>query len=156
MGFEDRAFNYKKKKSGDFVFNKTRSIVGRLYERRQTIVVSPTDSLLTALKRFRDNSVSQLPVIDEGEFVGILTDKVVMQYANLEEEKMNHTVAQLDVTHYPVVTTSNTLEEVQSVLEDEIYVVVYENAKFLGLITRIDMLNYLYRLDKFGKDCEEC
>lgn len=156
MGFEDRAFNYKKKKSGDFVFNKTRSVVGRLYERRQTIVVSPTDSLLTALKRFRDNSVSQLPVIDEGEFIGILTDADVMAYAGLQEERMNHPVANVDVTNYSVLTTSNTLEEIEHVLKVENYVVVYENAKFLGLITRIDLLNYLYRMDKFGKDCEEC
>lgn len=156
MGFEDRAFNYKKKKNGDFVFNKTRSVVGRLYERRQTIVVSPTDSLLTALKRFRDNSVSQLPVIDDGQFVGILTDNMVMEYARLIPERMRDPVSKIDVSDFPIVTTSNTLQEVQRTLWKESYVVVYENAKFLGLITRIDLLNYLYRMNEYGKDCEEC
>ncbi|MBT8142538.1 MAG: pyridoxal-phosphate dependent enzyme [Gammaproteobacteria bacterium] len=151
MGFEDRPFNRSPKTGKE---NTTRAIIGRLYERRQTIVVSPTDSLLTALKRFRDNSVSQLPVIDDGEFAGILTDSMVMQYASLNPGRMHDPVSNIDITDFPILTSSNTLEEVQAVLEDESYVVVFEDARFLGLITRIDILNYLYRMDLFEKNCE--
>jgi len=153
MGFEDRAFN-KSIKTGKT--NAVRAIVGRLYEKRQTIVVAPSDSLLTALKRFRDNSVSQLPVIDDGEFVGILSDQMVMEYTNLNSEKMSHSISDLDISDYPIVTSSNTLEEIQHVLKKVSYVVVFENGKFLGLITRIDLLNYLYRQDRFKSNCEEC
>jgi len=145
MGFIDRPFNLSQKTGKT---NDTRSIIGRLYEKRQTIVVAPTDSLLTALKRFRDNSVSQLPVIDEGKFVGILSDQMVMEYTSLDEQKMHHPISNVDVTDYPIVTSSNTLSEVQDVLKTVSYVVVFEDSQFLGLITRIDLLNYLYRKDR--------
>jgi len=153
MGFEDRAFN-KSTKTGKT--NPARAIVGRLYEKRQAIVVAPTDSLLTALKRFRDNGISQLPVIDEGEFIGILSDQMVMQYTNLHSEKMRDPISKLDVSDFPIVTSANTLQEIQEVLKKVSYVVVFESGRFLGLITRIDILNYLYRQDLFDKNCEEC
>lgn len=144
MGFEDRAFNQSPVTGKT---NETRAIIGRLYEKRQTIVVAPSDSLLTALKRFRDNGVSQLPVIDEGEFAGILSDQMVMDHAGLDPKRMHDPISKIDTSIYPIVTSSNTLEEIQNVLQTETYVVVFENAKFLGLITRIDILNYLYRQD---------
>ena len=61
---------------------------------------------------------------------------------------MHHPISNLDVSEYPIVTSSNTLEEIRNVLNENTYVVVFEDAKFLGLITRIDLLNYLYRLDR--------
>lgn len=151
MGFVDRPFDRVKNsdsKKGKKSKQPTREVIGRLYGKRQTIVVAPSDSLFTALKRFKDNSISQLPVIEDGEFKGILTDQMVMAYSDLNPENMHHPISNLDVSEYPIVTSSNTLEEIRNVLNENTYVVVFEDAKFLGLITRIDLLNYLYRLDR--------
>ena len=65
---EDQGFIEREK------FDDLRDLVGRPHGERATITVGPTDILTTAHNRLRNAGFSQLPVMDEGDLVGVVTE----------------------------------------------------------------------------------
>jgi cystathionine beta-synthase len=57
-----------------------RDLVGRPHGERATITVGPTDILTTAHNRLRNAGFSQLPVMDEGTLVGVVTEDAIIQF----------------------------------------------------------------------------
>ncbi len=51
-----------------------RELISRRYEEGSVITVAPDDTLLTAFQRMRMADVSQVPVIDNGQCVGVLDE----------------------------------------------------------------------------------
>ncbi|MEN0045111.1 MAG: pyridoxal-phosphate dependent enzyme, partial [Pseudomonadota bacterium] len=62
-------------------FGDLRDLIGRLHGERATITVGAGDVLTTAHNRLRNAGVSQLPVMDEGELVGVITEDDLIRYA---------------------------------------------------------------------------
>jgi cystathionine beta-synthase len=79
---EDQGF-IEREKFGDL-----RDLVGRPHGERATITVGPTDVLTTAHNRLRNAGFSQLPVMDEGELVGIVTEDAIIQFVYGKPELM--------------------------------------------------------------------
>jgi cystathionine beta-synthase len=136
---EDQGF-IQREQHGDL-----RDLVGRPHGERATITVGPTDVLTTAHNRLRNAGFSQLPVMDEGKLVGVVTEDTIIQHVFGKPELMNTPVADAMESAFIKLDTSASINNLVSMLSVQPYAAILDGEEFVGLITRSDVLNYLRR-----------
>ena len=122
-----------------------RDLILRPYVHRDTVVVAPGDLLITAYNRMKLYDVSQLPVMDGDRIVGIVDESDVLLHVYRDETRFRDAVSTAMVSKLQVLDVKSPIESLLPVFEVGHVAIVMEGEKFLGLITRIDLLNYLRR-----------
>jgi cystathionine beta-synthase len=89
--------------------------------------------------------VSQLPVMDGDRIVGIVDESDVLLHVYLDEARFRDPVSTAMVSKLQVLDVKEPIESLLPVFEVGHVAIVMDGEKFLGLITRIDLLNYLRR-----------
>ncbi len=120
-----------------------RDLIGRPHDERATITVGPTDVLTTAHNRLRNAGFSQLPVMDEGTLVGVVTEDAIIQFAFGKPDLMHSNVAKAMQTAFIRLEKDTSVNNLVAMLSVQPYAAVTDGDKFLGLITRADVLNHL-------------
>jgi len=120
-----------------------RDLIGRPHGERATITVGTTDILTTAHNRLRNAGFSQLPVMDEGQLVGVVTEDAIIQFTFGKPELMNATVGEAMETAFIKLDKSTSMNNLVAMLSVQPYAAVMDDDDFLGLITRSDVLNFL-------------
>ena len=136
---EDQGF-IRRKEHGDL-----RDLIGRPHDERATITVGPTDILVTAHNRLRNAGFSQLPVMEEGKLVGIVTEDTIIQYVFNDPTLMNAPVGDAMESAFIQLPRETSVNNLVAMLHVQPYAAVMDGDHFLGLITRADVLNYLRR-----------
>ncbi len=136
---EDQGF-IERKKFGDL-----RDLIGRLHGERATITIGPTDVLTTAHNRLRNAGFSQLPVMEEGGLVGIITEDAIIQFVYGKPDLMNAPVRDAMESAFIKLDKSESVNNLVAMLRVQPYAAILDGEEFLGLITRSDVLNYLRR-----------
>ena len=97
-----------------------------------------------AVERMRTYDISQLPVFDRGRSVGSVSDGELMQKL-LEDPSLNEaSVAKVMADPFPLVDPGSDLEHVyRLLLRGSPAVLVGTDAKIEGIISRIDVIEYL-------------
>ena len=124
-------------------FGDLRDLIGRLHDERATITVGPTDVLTTAHNRLRNAGFSQLPVMDAGVLVGVVTEDAIIQFVFGKPELMKSMVEDAMQTAFIRLEKDASINNLVAMLSVQPYAAVMDGPKFLGLITRSDVLNYL-------------
>jgi cystathionine beta-synthase len=122
-----------------------RDLILRPYSQRDTVVVGPTDVLTVAYQRMKLYDVSQLPVMDGDRIVGILDESDVLLHVYADETRFRDPVSTAMVSKLQQLEVKSPIEALLPVFELGHVAIVMDGEKFLGLITRIDLLNYLRR-----------
>jgi cystathionine beta-synthase len=131
-----------------------RDLIGRPHEHRATITVGPDDVITTAHNRLRNAGFSQLPVIDSDDLVGVITEDDIIRYAFGRPALMDEPVRLAMRTSFLKVDRDTSVDNLVALLHGDSYAAVTEDGgrRFLGLITRSDVLNYLRRLHQRVRD----
>jgi cystathionine beta-synthase len=122
-----------------------RDLLLRPFSRRDTVVVGPNELLMTAYTRMKLYDVSQLPVIDGSRIVGILDESDVLMHVHAEEARFRDSVATAMISDLQMLDVRSPIQSLLPVFERGHVAIVVDGQQFLGLITRIDLLNYLRR-----------
>ena len=136
---EDQGF-IRRETTGDL-----RDLIGRPHDERATITVGPTDVLTTAHNRLRNAGFSQLPVMDGGELVGVVTEDAIIQFVFGKPELMNAAVSEAMESAFIKLDKDTSVNNLVAMLHVQPYAAIMDGGTFLGLITRSDVLNYLRR-----------
>ncbi len=120
-------------------------LILRPYAKRDTVVVSPSDTLNVAYQRMKLYDVSQLPVMEDEKIVGIVDESDVLLHVHTDQERFKDLVATAMVRELQMLDVSAPIDALMPVFDAGKVAIVTDGAKFLGLITRIDLLNYLRR-----------
>jgi cystathionine beta-synthase len=120
-----------------------RDLIGRPHGQRATITVGPTDVLTTAHNRLRNAGFSQLPVMDKGKLVGVLTEDAIIRFVFGHPDLMHRPVRDAMQTAYIQLDKDTSINNLVAMLQVQPYAAVLDKDQFLGLITRSDVLNYL-------------
>ncbi len=136
---EDQGF-IQREQRGDL-----RDLIGRPHDERATITVGPTDILTTAHNRLRNAGFSQLPVMEEGRLVGVVTEDAIIQFVFGKPELMNAPVAEAMESAFIQLDKTASVNNLVAMLHVQPYAAIMDGNHFLGLITRSDVLNYLRR-----------
>jgi cystathionine beta-synthase len=109
------------------------------------VAIGPKDTLLTAYNRMRSSDVSQLPVLENGRLAGILDESDILSAVEGDDrdrrfqqpvgEAMTHAVRTVPA-HAP-------LSVLKPIFDRNEVAVVMDGDQFLGLITRVDLINHL-------------
>ena len=126
-------------------YDDLRDLIGRLHGERATITVGPTDILVTAHNRLRNAGFSQLPVMDEGQLVGVITEDTIINFVYGHPELMTETVDKAMESAFIKLEKNETVNNLVAMLRVQPYAAIMDGDEFLGLITRSDVLNYLRR-----------
>lgn len=110
---------------------------------QSTVTVTPQDLLNTAWQRMREHDVSQLPVMDGAQIVGMLDESDVLLHVYGDEERFADPVSAAMVSRLDKVDMNAPIEALLPVFDRGHVAIVMDGEQFLGLITRIDLLNYL-------------
>ena len=89
--------------------------------------------------------VSQLPVMDGRELVGIVDESDVLLHVHADETRFRDQVSTAMMTKLQMLDVHSPIEALLPVFERGHVAIVVDGEQFLGLITRIDLLNYLRR-----------
>jgi cystathionine beta-synthase len=136
---EDQGF-IEREKFGDL-----RDLIGRPHGERATITVGPNDVLTTAHNRLRNAGFSQLPVMEGDQLIGVVTEDDILRFAFGHPGRFNEPVRAAMTMTFLRVDKSVSLNNLVAMLEVRSSAAVMDGERFLGLITRSDVLNYLRR-----------
>lgn len=124
-------------------------LVARAHREGGTVFVGPDDSLLTAYGRMRRADVSQLPVLDDGKLVGIVDESDILSVVEGPYEgrwdRFNASVRSAMTAHPHTLQAGQTLDALLPVFERNEVAIIFDGEEFVGLITRIDLINHLRR-----------
>ena len=119
-------------------------LISHRYEAGEVITVGLDDSLLTAFKRMRDSDVSQLPVVDQnGRAMGILDESDVLVKVHRDPLHFNDPVKSAMTDKLETLSPTAKIKDLLDVFDRGRVAIVMEDDRFLGLVTRSDLLSYL-------------
>ena len=122
-----------------------RDLILRPFAARDTVVVGPNDLLVTAWQRMKLYDVSQLPVMEGDHIVGIVDESDVLLHVYGDENRFRDPVATAMVSKLDKVAMGAPIEALLPVFDRGHVAIVMDGERFVGLITRIDLLNFLRR-----------
>ena len=122
-----------------------RDLILRPYSQRDTVVLAPGDLLVTAYQRMKLYEISQLPVMDGDNIVGILDESDVLLHVYGDEARFRDPVSTAMVRKLDILDVKSPVESLLPVFDRGHVAIVVDGERFLGLITRIDLLNWLRR-----------
>ncbi|GIK96696.1 MAG: cystathionine beta-synthase [Alphaproteobacteria bacterium] len=122
-----------------------RDLVARRHADRATVTVQPDDTLLVAYSRMKLYDVSQLPVLDGDKVVGIVDESDILMRVYGHEERFREPVREAMTGKIETVEASGALADLMPIFARDHVALVTDRGEFLGVITRIDLLNHLRR-----------
>jgi cystathionine beta-synthase len=122
-----------------------RDLITREYSGGAVITVGPDDPLLTAFQRMRLADVSQVPVIENGRCVGVLDESDLLLAVRDTETHFRQPVRTAMSSRLETIAPQESLERLYDILNRGLVALVLDGDRFLGLITRADLLSYLRR-----------
>jgi cystathionine beta-synthase len=122
-------------------------LITRKYENGDVVVAGPEDTLDTAFKRMKGADVSQLPVIQDGRLIGILDESDIVHIMNTDEitrkERFAKPVSSAMTRDLDTVQVGEPLDSLIPLFDRDRVAIVLDGEKFVGLITRTDLINHL-------------
>jgi cystathionine beta-synthase len=122
-----------------------RDLISRRYESGGVITVKPDDTLLTAFQRMRIADVSQVPVMEDGRCVGVLDESDLLYAIHGETGRFRSSVRDAMTARLETIQADASFKDLYEVLNRGLVALVVDHDKFVGLITRSDLLSYLRR-----------
>ncbi|HEX2725034.1 MAG TPA: cystathionine beta-synthase [Beijerinckiaceae bacterium] len=123
-----------------------RDVVINRFDEGAEIFVQPDETVQSAFARMRAADISQLPVIEEGRVVGLvdesdLLDAFVMAGADMSAV-FRKPVREVMVTRLETISADAPVTELVPLFARGLVPLVMDGGAFLGLVTRIDLINY--------------
>ena len=126
-------------------FGDLRDLISRRAEDCAVVSVAPDDDLLIAYGRMKLSDVSQVPVLEGEQIVGIIDESDLLLALYHHEQNFKAPVRDYMTSKLEVVSPSNQIEDVVPILRADRVVIVVDEGRFLGLITRVNLINHLRR-----------
>ncbi len=120
-----------------------RDLIARPYRKGSAITTVPGDTLADAYRKMKQHDVSQLPVMVKEKIEGIIDETDILLAIAGNPDGFTIKVAQA-MTRKLITVDVNTLpQDLVGTFQNGLVAIVLDGAEFLGLITPIDLLNYL-------------
>ena len=125
-------------------------LINRRADQGDMISVSVSDTLLTAYKRMRASDISQIPVLDGEQLVGVLDEEDLLFNVSKSKTAFTQPVTDFMVTDLDVLPVGASEEDLLKTLTQGKVAIIYDGDSFVGFITKVDLINH-YRT-KLSKD----
>lgn len=106
------------------------------------ISIYPNDSIKEAISRMKKFQISQLPVIEGSKLIGLVSESTILD-ALLNPKSAR--VRDIMQESPPIVSKKTSIQVVSNLLKHYPIVLVSEEGRLIGLITKSDLLGKLYK-----------
>jgi cystathionine beta-synthase len=124
-----------------------RDLIAKRYAEGGVIAIGPDDTLLTAYNRMRSSDISQLPVVDHGRLVGILDESDILAAVEGHDDhragRFKTPVGEAMTREVKTLQAHQSVESLPEVFDRDEVALVVDGEEFLGVITRVDLINHL-------------
>jgi len=124
-------------------FGDLRDLISRLADERAVVTIKPDDKLMTAYARMKLYDISQIPVVEGERVIGLLDEWDLLMAVQDDPGKFHLLVADAMTQNLDSVALNTPLASLIDTFNKGHVALVIDQGKFYGLITRIDVLNYL-------------
>jgi len=122
-----------------------RDLISRRHQERAVATVGADETVMAAHQRMKLYDVSQLPVLQDGKVVGIVDEQdILMEVIDNPAHFLEPVTAAME-SHIVTVAPDAPVEQLMDIFKRGMVAIVVDGDQFLGLITRIDVLNWLRR-----------
>ena len=136
---EDQGF-IERPRSGDL-----RDLIARRHDQGAAVTLAPEDKLQIAYARMKLYDVSQLPVLSGDRVVGLIDESDLLLAVIEDPARFDQPVSAAMSTGIETIAVDAPIGALRKLFDKGFVAVVVEGDRFLGLITRIDLLNHLRR-----------
>jgi cystathionine beta-synthase len=127
-----------RERSGDL-----RDLISRPFREGAVVAVAPDDPLTVTYQRMRLYDVSQLAVMEGQNVVGIVDENDVLLAVRKDDAAFDRPVRDVMTSSVKTIDLRAGFEELMAILDAGLVAVVSDGEGFHGMITRIDVLNFL-------------
>jgi cystathionine beta-synthase len=122
-----------------------RDLISRRHKEHAVATVNADETVNAAYQRMKLYDVSQLPVLKDGKITGIVTEEDILLDVYENPEHFKAPVSEAMESNLVTVPPDAPVEKLKQIFERGMVAIVVDGEEFLGLITRIDLLNWLRR-----------
>ena len=123
-----------------------RDLVINRHEEGGAVEVRPQDTLRTVFARMRAADVSQLPVVENDKIVGLVDESdllaALLTDTDMSAHGFNRQVKDVMVTRLETISADAPIRDLVPLFRKDYVAIVMDTGRFLGLITRIDLINH--------------
>lgn len=106
------------------------------------VSVAPYDSIKDSIGKMKKFQISQMPVIENNQLIGLVSESTILDSVlNSKGDKVKDIMQEAP----PIVSKNTSIQVVSSLLKHFPMVLVSEEGKLVGLITKADLLGKLYK-----------
>jgi cystathionine beta-synthase len=120
-----------------------RDLIARRFDEGAVVAVGPDDTLMTAFQRMRLAEVSQLPVLDKKELLGVIDESDLLLTVHNDAARFRSPVSEAMTKKLDTVRPDASIETLREILDRGLVAIIADERQFYGLVTRVDLLNHL-------------
>ncbi|MEE2906930.1 MAG: cystathionine beta-synthase [Planctomycetota bacterium] len=121
-----------------------RDLIARRHRLGEDYTIREDLPLMQAIKAMRLHDVSQMAVLDsQGNIQGIIDESDVLMAVTRDQESFNKPVSAIMTSRLETVTPDSNIDDLLPIFRSDRVAIVMDGNEFCGLITRIDLINYL-------------
>jgi cystathionine beta-synthase len=113
--------------------------------KRKIVTATPDSKVREVIDKLKTLGISQLPVVEGGKLRGIVAEVDLLRHLVSGHNTLESTIADLIESDYATVTPETKIELLQGVLADAKVAIVSENEEVVGIVTKIDLIDFLSR-----------
>jgi cystathionine beta-synthase len=122
-----------------------RDLISRRHREHAVATVGADETVNAAYQRMKLYDVSQLPVLEDGRIVGIVTEEDILLEVYGNPQHFSEPVSAAMESSLVTLSPDEPVERLRETFDRGMVAIVVDRGEFLGLITRIDLLNWLRR-----------
>jgi cystathionine beta-synthase len=142
-----KIFNDDWMRENGFLENTGLGVVADLLKTKseEIITAQPGDRVRDVIARMKAHGISQLPVVDGTKLIGAVAEVDLLRYLVSGEHSLESAVGALAKSDYATVSPRTSIENLQGLLNDARMAIVTDEAKIVGVVTKIDLIDFLAR-----------
>ncbi len=126
-------------------FGDLRDFIARRHWEHAAVTVNSTELVIAAYRRMKLYDVSQIPVMQDGRIIGIVDEEDILLEVFENPQHFNEPVTKAMEKHLVTVPVDAPVSQLMEIFKHGMVAIVMQGNEFQGLITRIDLLNWLRR-----------
>ena len=122
-----------------------RDLISRPHAEHAAVTVNSTETVMAAYRRMKLYDVTQVPVMQEGRIIGIVDEEDILLEVIDNPAHFNEPVTRAMARNLVTVPADAPVPQLMEIFKRGMVAIVMHGSEFQGLITRIDLLNWLRR-----------
>ena len=104
---------------------------------KKLVIAKPKETIANVIKDMKKYGISQLPVVDEKQVIGMISERIILEALLAGKKKI---VEDVMADRPPSVSLRTGIDIVSRLLVHFPMVIVYDKVKIAGIITKADIL----------------